>query len=526
MSFDHSLVVILAGVLVPIFASGTRYLPFPGPLRSRLSATLNHPALFGVRHRRSLPANSGYLPTRGQSFFIGFLLLLNLFVCVLDITPGPQPNAWYIDSWQQVMGYLSDRAGALAFANVTLMFIFSARNNPLLFITDWSYDTYLLLHRWVGYMAIVQAAVHCLMWLHWYVKDGTHNIEAREPYWYWGIIGILAMCLIWPLSLLPIRQRLYEFFLLSHITLTILTIAGFWYHIWYLYEDFWGYQIWIYIMMAFWSSDRLLRIWRFLRNGIRYATLTKIDDDYFRIDIDGVSGHGYAFLYFPTVRLSFWENHPFSIASRFVRPRTTIQAPDAVDEQKVCIKDAIESKEEPANPYRNGAVTVTGDVPRPRLTFVCRVRGGITKDLAGRIGSSLPVLVEPYNSPVQNDKLGRCTTLVGIAGGVGITSLLQLLHTHPGSRARLYWGMRHATLRDSLAAETAGLDIACSIGERLDLRAILEQELLRKDEGGVVGIAVSGPAGMSDDTRDIVCQIASSGKAVRDFVFIDEAFSW
>jgi len=76
-----------------------------------------------------------------------------------------------------------------------------------------------------------------------------------------------------------------------------------------------------------------------------------------------------------------------------------------------------------------------------------------------------------------------------------------------------------------MAGELQGLDVVYRVGERLDLREIIVAELARKDESGEVGIVVSGPEGMADDARAIVCEV-SKGAARRGVVFVDEAFSW
>ena len=301
---------------MPIGFSALRFLPFPARLRSRFHAFFNQPML-GRHHRTPVVAGQGIMPTRGQALFIAYLIFINSVVCCVDIKPSKEPNYSYTDAWEQIMGYLGDRTGALSFANLTLMLLYSARNNLLLWITDWSHSTFLLLHRWVGYIAIVQACVHSAALLHVYIRIEAYETDVHLPYWYWGVIATVAMVILWPLSILPLRRRLYEFFLLSHIALTILVLVGCYLHVWYLYENNWGYEIWVYTAGAVWGVDRILRVWRFARNGLRRARITKLDDDYLRVDIDGVSAHGHVYLYFPTLSLKFWENHPFSVASSF-----------------------------------------------------------------------------------------------------------------------------------------------------------------------------------------------------------------
>jgi len=512
---------MISGFLFPLGFSTLRFLPFPPLLRSKIKAVLGHPAMIGSRHRTPVAFGQGIMPTRGQALFIAYLIFINTVVCMVDIRAGPQPNAWYADDWQQIMSYVGDRTGAMSFANLSLMFLYSSRNNFLLWLTDWSHSTFLLLHRWVGYIAVIQACLHSAALLHLYIVIESYESSVVEAWWYWGIIATCGMVMIWGLSILPVRQRVYEFFLLSHIALTILVLVGCYLHVFYLYENNWGYEIYIYVAGAVWGADRVIRIWRVLRNGVRRATITPIDEDYVRVDIDGVSAHGHVYLYFPTLSLKFWENHPFSVASSFAgRPSSPVTTPVTTT---VTVEDGeksekVESPSPAASRYH----------PRPSLTILARVRTGVTADLAQRAvtSASLPVLVESsYHSAPQQAELDKCTTLVCIAGGVGISTVLPLMQRHPGPRARLYWGMRRASLKNAMAGELQGLDVVYRVGEQLDLREIIVAELARKDESGEVGIVVSGPEGMADDARAIVCEV-SKGAARRGVVFVDEAFSW
>jgi len=525
----RSLVVLISSFLIPVGISMLRFVPLPGLLRSRFNAVFNHAAMVGSRHRTPVVWNMGIMPTRGQTLFISYLCLINILVFAVDFHAGPSPNSWFATSWDQITDYVANRAGVLSFANLSLMFLFSARNNFLLWVTDWSHTTYLLLHRWVGYIAIVQASVHALIFLHVYVKNGTHNTEAKEKYWYWGIIATLAMCITWPLSVLPIRKKLYEAFLLSHIALSIIAIVGCYLHVWYLYENNWGYEIWIFTAGAVWGADRVLRIWRLARIGLRRAKITNIDDEYVRIDIEGVHAHGHVYLYFPTLTWRFWENHPFSVASSFAglprpTPRlinysTQAAGRDAEKGGAVSISNGHESDSStPASAL---------PTPRPMVTVLTRIRTGLTSALLRKVGTSIPVLVEgSYHNQPQQAEINKCTTLVCIAGGVGISTALPLMRTHPGPRARLYWGMRNETLKDAMAAELQGLDVIYSVGTRLNLRDIVMSELGRRDESGRVGIVVSGPAEMADEVRALVCEASGSSVARREVVFLDEAFSW
>lgn len=469
------------------------------------------------------------MPTRGQASFIAYLVLLNVLVCTVDYHTSAQPNSWFSDRSSQIITYLGDRTGVVSFANMALLLLYSSRNNLLLWLTDWSRTTYLLLHRWVGYIAIIEAVVHSLVLLYSYVDSGSYSAESKEPYWYWGIIATLSMCIIWPLSYLPVRRALYEFFLLSHIVLTILILVGCYLHIWYLYKHYWGYEIWIYTAGAVWGLDRVIRVWRFLRHGVRKAQISLIDEDYVRVEIEGVVAHGHVFLYFPTLSWRFWENHPFSVASSFagrvIPTATPVQLTHVADEEKQVHVSSANSEMSAGS--SEAETTAISTRPRPLLTVLARVRGGLTASFARHVGHSVPVLVESsYNNANEAAELNRCTTLICIAGGVGISTVLPIMRTHPGSRARLYGGLRNESLKHALASEISGLDIVYSIGSRLDLPSIIKEELSRKDEAGDVGLVVSGPAGMADDVRRLVCEIGACGSSVRGLVFVDESFSW
>jgi hypothetical protein len=554
-----SLVVLLSGFVVPVGLSALRLLPIPLRLTVKMEGIFNHAPIFGRRHRVTYTA--GLTPTRGQSLFIGYLILLNVALWTVDYHTV-QPHAWYgSDNWQMHI-YRANRAGMLAFANLALMFLYSTRNNLLLWLTDWSHQTFLMLHRWVGYIAIVQASIHASMWLHFYLNDRLYIPESRKEYWYWGIITILSMCLAYPLSLLPIRRAMYEVFLLTHNAMAIIVLVGAYLHIWFQHEHAWGYEIWIYTAGGIWGLDRTVRLVRFAANGVRQAVISKIDEDYVRVDVEGIVAHGYVYIYFPTLSWRFWENHPFSVMSSFASvPQNRVllvenaentaesveknEGKEMTISKEVSVGTGLSSRSIDAIASTN---TVTGPT-RPRLSVVMRVQSGMTSRLAARTQSSpssfkLPVLIESSygHQPRVMAALGRCSTLLCIAGGVGIGTVLPLVHRYCGVRIRLCWGVRNDSLLRALEPELSGISpfvqIEHAIGKRLDMRAILEQELLQIPGGGLesgidsnpgntgdVGIVFSGPEGMADEVRALICEL-SLRRGCKGYVFVDEAFSW
>jgi ferredoxin-NADP reductase len=127
-------------------------------------------------------------------------------------------------------------------------------------------------------------------------------------------------------------------------------------------------------------------------------------------------------------------------------------------------------------------------------------------------------------------QLEQCSTILYIAGGVGITALLPYLRRFNTVPSRLCYGTRKtglaAALEPALAALPGSVEVETVVGSRLDLDGILEKALADRADGGPLGIVVCGPAGMADHVRHKVVQLSRNGPATRAYVLVDEAFGW
>lgn len=521
----YSLAIFLVAILLPIPLSLHRFVP--GLANSRLwnalqSALINPPA-FGKRHREPVGHAAGLVPTRGQALYISFISLLNLFFLLTPFVYH-HPQSIFATRASQALSIIGNRAGSMAMGNTAALFLFAARNNVLLWLTDWSYSTYLLLHRWLGYWVVLHTVLHSLMLWMYYYNYGNYYAELVRLYWIWGIVGTVAVVAIFVTSPLVIRKKLYEFFLVSHFALALLFLLGYYYHMWFLYTYDWGYEIWMFVAAGIWAADRLFRLVRIGLRGHRAATVTLVPDtdgEYLRIDIEGVQlGEGVAYLSFPALGWLFWESHPFSVA---------------FNSGEVEEEDATASP----NPDAEGkeARVVTRSTSIPTTTFFARRRTGVTARLAARAALGpirMGVVVDgPYpHSGDVTTQLKRTSSVVYIAGGVGITALLPLLR-HITTPSKLFWGTRKAGLvtamRPALAVlESGHAELEIALGQRLDVDDILQKALARTTGGcdGPVGIVVCGPPGMADLVRHKVAQITRNGEQTRPYVLVDEAFSW
>lgn len=474
------------------------------------------------------------VPTRGQALYIGFISMLNIFF-LLGPFHSHMPQSTFVSLANQSLSVIGNRSGCLAMANLTAMLIFTARNSVLLYVTDWSHNTYLLLHRWLGYWVIFHSILHSILLLCCYVYYGDYKAELVRKYWIWGIVATVAACAILPTSVLIVRKTAYEIFLVAHVVLAIVFIVGYYLHIWYVFQYDWGLEIWAFIAAAIWGLEVLARFIRKTINGFHTATITPIADtngEYLRIDIEGVQLHSVAYLGFPTLGWRFWETHPFSVASArgFTKEDSSI---GEIDEAPGPVSSSEKTKEQSTSTRH--AVMETQN--HNGSTFFARTRSGVTKQLAHRIqtASNAPVRLRvvidgPYPSGPSTE-LSQCSDIVCIAGGIGITAVLPFLRSFPSPRhGKLFWGCRQQGLVNALEAELtslpASINVVTSVGQRLALADILQRELTPTlADKGLVALVVCGPPAMADEVRHCLHLLATAN-AIRPFILCDEAFSW
>ncbi|KAF4966680.1 hypothetical protein FSARC_5669 [Fusarium sarcochroum] len=544
-----TIIIAIVAICLPAVLSLLRLIP--SLTRSRgwtyWQSFLVYPAAFGRRHRE--PAiGVGNVPNRGQALYILVISILNILLWL-----GPyvihQPQASFTSLKMQTISIVGNRAGVMAMGNVVALFLFAARNSILLHVTDWSYSTYLLLHRWLGYWAIFHTIVHSAMLLANYVLQGTYQEELVREYWIWGIVGTVAACALVPFSLLIVRQKVYEIFLASHIVLSLLFVVGYYYHIWYVYGYSWGYEIWIFVAGGIWGLERVMRLARMAWQGSREATISAIPDvdgEYIRIEVDGepLEG-GVAYLAFPTLSWRFWETHPFSVAHSSLSDNqgSSQSSPSAqsvtAQGKSVAAPPSSETDAEKAIDVEQSSSVISATEGKSTV-FYTRARAGLTKKLASRVYEQqatqtlqLRVVVEgPYHhSGHISPQLAQCSDLLCIAGGVGITACLPYVRQGASGSTKLFWSSRKkglvTALTPALANLSGSVQVETVVGERLDLRGILTKELvLGTNDAGPLAIVICGPPSMADQAREEIVEIMRTKTLCRAYVLLDEAFSW
>lgn len=491
----------------------------------------------GDYHDKPLPWLLGNVPTLGEGAYIAVLFTFNIvFLSVGYKTMYPrQAFNWYTNRYQELMAYFMWRTGVLAFCQMPVVFLFSSRNNVLLWLSNWSHSTYMLLHRWVARLFLLQALLHSILAVVLYKNTGYYASSLKLGWWIWGIVATVAAVIIVLTSFLIIRQRAYELFLITHNVMAVILVVDCWYHIWIGYEGTFGYETWIYATIAVWFFDRAARVGRILKTGIRRAKVTSVSDSIIRIDIPGIRWTlpgQYAYIYFPTVRpFRPWENHPFSGVPTALLSGVTNNDPVTVSpsrkshnlEEDLTIITGSESSSDTSLP--SPVFTNSG------LTLFVRRNKGLTRYLSTHNNdtNNLLTLIEgPYPSHPTHPLLTRTDRLLLIGGGIGITSLFPYLSSHHPN-PKLFYSLRSTdkALLDILNGTSLFTHLRekeIKIGQRLDIERLMREEAGRG--WARIGVVVCGPPGMCDDVRSI---IAALGKEIMGKVVFNlevDSFSW
>ncbi|KAF2098869.1 hypothetical protein NA57DRAFT_76105 [Rhizodiscina lignyota] len=522
---SYGIAMLVTGFGTPIILTIFLYMPFVSGILRKLRPYLIWPSTMGTYQVRPLPYLLGNAPTVGQTLYIVMFVILNIVLTSVGYE-SRQPNAWYATRWREIMAFVLYRTGNFAYIMSPLIFLFASRNNVLLWLTNWSHSTFIVLHRWIARVFTLQVLLHSIIAVVLYKEEGTYSSEVSQPYWIWGIVATLCCVILTFGSGLYVRNFAYEIFLITHIVLSVILIVGCWYHAYDLYKFLGGYEDWIYAVSAVWFFDRLMRVARVLIAGPRRAKVTQLGERYVRIDVPGIrwgSEPGkHVYIYFPTLNpLRPWENHPFSVL-----PTALLQPSHLRVGSESQSRSSSDRPEEQSDVAKNDALksrvsALQNSRPTVGLTLYVRQSTGMTKSL--RAGDNLLTFVEgPYPNNSTAEVL-RCDRLLLISGGIGITGLLPFVNNH--WNVKLAWSVKESArcLIDDLDGVLSQIpDRDVRIGNRLDVKQLLAEEM--EAGWGKVGVVVSGPGGLCDDVRAAVAAAGRLGKT--EFELEVEAYSW
>lgn len=152
------------------------------------------------------------------SILAGYLLLwsflgisYNTWITPVKTLPGVYNTRTSLGPW-------SDRVGVLAYALLPLSIMLSSRESLLSLITGVPYQHFLFLHRWLGYIILVQALLHTIGWTIIEAKlyqpqPSTATEWIKQTYMVWGCVAIILLVIMAALTTpFAIHRTGYEFF--------------------------------------------------------------------------------------------------------------------------------------------------------------------------------------------------------------------------------------------------------------------------------------------------------------------------
>ncbi|RAL59060.1 hypothetical protein DID88_008978 [Monilinia fructigena] len=498
--------------------------------------------LWSKRHNRefklSSAVNMGTLPSRWHALLLIVYLSMNVaYTLVLDYSRENQYS---------IVAELRGRSGVLAVCNMIALVILAGRNNPLIGWLQISFDTYNLLHRWMGRIVVLESLVHTSCWAYVQHADtgfsGVWEKLMHDPFCSYGMVGTAAFVFILLTSPSPVRHAFYETFLNAHIILAAVAIAGVWIHC-----DIPSLPQKPYIRaVAFlWVADRVFRLVRlawcnYSTKGWTTASIEAMPGDACRVTMHlprklHVKPGSHAYLRFE--KLNFWESHPFSIAWVAHRPLLPDELPS--NEKKLILERQ------------------TTDI-----SFVIHAQTGLTRRLfdAAKLESPRALKLKaafegPYAGHHSLDSYGHA---VLFAGSSGITHQIPYVQhliqgfndgTIATKKVLLVWIIRDVEhlewvrpWMDEILRMQGRRDILTiklfvtkpknpkeihspsatvqMLPGRPNINLLLQSEV--REQIGAMCVTVCGPGALQDSIREAVREVQEDG--VVDF--IEESFTW
>lgn len=525
-----------------------------------LRRTLNTIHAWLLHQPPPLPLIHRTLPSNGTTLTVLFWLALNFTLHFYRL-----PFHW------DFFFIFADRTGCVFVVNLPLLYLLSAKNQPLRRLTGYSYEALNIFHRRVGELLCFEAAVHAVGMVLWqFVLAREWLVASRSAYVYFthpiilcGLGALVAYEVLGATSLASFRKRWYEVFLAVHVVLQAGGLGLLWFH----YETSRPY---VAVSVGVFVVDRV--VWRLgLKRVSVAAELVVLDRDTYVVFADweipqpdksksrwwpsflsrprrsilqGWEPTDHVFLTVPALgRSHALQAHPFTIASA---------APGRWPYEK-------EAEQEDDN----GKVRNTHHA---QLTLLIRAHSGFTRDLLTHAlthqSLTHPLRLQvhldgPYGSPHALDMLRASESAVLVAGGSGIAVVFSLawalLSPPPGTVTRkrdgkgrkrrrkvhLLWVTHSREHREWIPRAqldelvSRGLDLVMPEptveAGRPDVEGLVSGWIAGASSGnedGIrreAGVVVSGPDGLNRMVRNVCAREVGRGKEVRVAV---EKFGW
>ncbi|KAK4117545.1 hypothetical protein N656DRAFT_700261 [Canariomyces notabilis] len=513
-----------------------------------LKQSLLYAPLWKKRHNREIrlssAMNMGTLPSRFHALLLFGYLGSNLaYMFILD---------WKNENKYALCAEIRGRSGTLSLVSMIPLIIFAGRNNPLIWLLNVSFDTYNLLHRWMGRVVVIEVIIHLIAWAIVQVADngwaGVSHKILHDPFITSGTVGVAAMTILLVGAFSPVRHAFYETFLNTHIILALIAFVCTWVHcVTATVEGGLPQTPWILAIMILWLAERTARLFRLAyanwsSRGFTEALVEPMPGEACRVTMHlprfvNIKPGQHAYLRFGGVNC--WENHPFSIAW-YEHSHQEKTLPVSEKDVKGFLRPVTTS-----------------------VSFIIGAHTGFTRKLynqavrAGHRGIMMRAAFEgPYAGHHSMDSYGH---VVLFAGATGITHQLSYLRhliqgyndgTAATRRVTLVWIVRDYEVlewarpwmdqilrmpnrkevlqirlfvtRPKAASQVVSASTTVQMFPgRPNIPMLLAKEVY--EQKGAMCVSVCGPGGLADDVRDAVRKVQEE-RTVVDFV--EESFTW
>ncbi|KAJ5720171.1 hypothetical protein N7493_007049 [Penicillium malachiteum] len=497
--------------------------------------------LFRNRHNRELQLsqaiNMGTLPSRFHAFLVVGIVAMNVALCVVTTPYGTEEDT--------LAGIVRNRTGTMATVNLIPLILMAGRNNPLIAMLHVPFDTWNLLHRWLGRIVVLEALAHTFAWMVPKVQEGSWNVVGEaisgSSFLLSGFVTTCTLTALLVHSPSAIRHAFYETFIHFHFVLAAVSMGFLWVHLNGMVA-----QTYLLVAIVFWALERATRLLILVYRNVGYnsttATVEALPGDAMRVTLRLARPWTFRpgqhiYLYVPAI--GWWTSHPFSVSW---------------SESEQVFSD------EKALPLAQQDLLRTPE--KETLSLLIRRRTGMTDKLFQRavnsIGSrvTLRAFVEgPYGNIHSMDSYG---TVMLFAGGVGITHHVPFVRhlvagfaegTVATRRLTLVWiiqspehlewirpwmtrilamDRRREVLRIMLFVtrprntkeiQSPSATVQMFPGRpNIDTLVAMEVE----NQVGAMGVLVCGNGGLSDDVR----RVCRKRQSQTNLDFVEESFTW
>lgn len=498
-----------------------------------LKEHLIYAPLFRTRHNRefqlSSAINMGNLPSRFHGLLVASIIAMNVALCSVA-TP-------YGSNEETLSGVVRSRTGTMSTINLIPLVLMAGRNNPLITILNVPFDTWNLLHRWLGRIVVLEALAHTFAWCIPKAQEASWDIVGisiiSNSFFIGGLVATCGFTILMLHSPSPIRHAFYETFIYFHLVIAIVSFGFLWVHL----DGLIG-QAYLLVAIILWALERVTRLFIIVYRNVgpesTTATIEAMPGDTMRIILRiarpwTFKPGQHIYLYIPAVEC--WTSHPFSVAW---------------SEAKETISQDLHF-----------------DAPqKTTLSLLVRRRTGMTNKLFQHARNSLASRVTlrafvegPYGNIHSLDSYG---TVMLFAGGVGITHHVPFVRhlvagfaegTVATRRLALVWIIQYpehlewirpwmtsvlamhrrrevlrimlfvTRPRNTKEIQSPSATVQMFPGRpNIDTLVGIEVE----NQIGAMGVLVCGNGGLSDDVR----KVCRKRQARSNIDYIEESFSW